>query len=168
MSFITIGCVGKPVGLKGDFLLNELQIDLDGLRSLTFLYLGPQNDPSDVVAIESLRSHGKRIVLKLKGINSRDDYERIRGLSVVVPETEYPYDLKENEPDMTGYEVIQGGNLIGVVSAIDYLPSHPVVRLRKTDGKHTLFPYVDEFVLRCDHDKRSLTVVLPEGFPDED
>lgn len=170
MSFKRIGYVGKPVGLKGMFLLYDICIDADTIRSLKYIYIGHGDAPDDVMELEETSRQGDRIGLKLAGISSRKEAESRLHAAVFASLSELgdtAEDTEENVP-LIGFDVLAKEGPVGVVTEILDSPAHPILVIRRTDGGELLLPQVDEFVRRIDHRRRRIHVRLIEGLTDED
>jgi len=81
--FIAVGQVAKPHGVRGEVAV-EMLTDFPGrFALLERVYLG-EDDPRPV-ALENVRFHSGRALLKLGGYDDRTAVERLRGELILVP-----------------------------------------------------------------------------------
>jgi 16S rRNA processing protein RimM len=113
------------------------------------------------------RQHG-RAVLKLRGIDSMTEAEKLRGAELRIPATEvapleegqfYTFDLK-------GCSVFAaGGEYLGIVT--DVLDSGGTDILKvDLDQKEILIPFAESYLKNVDLDNKRIDVDLPEGLRD--
>lgn len=116
--------------------------------------------------IEGVRHHKQMILLRLAGVNGRDDAEKLRGHKVYMTEDDL-LELPEDEfyiRDLIGIDVVdQERGLIGQLK--DVLTDRPqdlyVVKL--TEGGECMIPAVSAFVKGIDIEERRMDVALIEG-----
>ena len=95
--FILVGTVAKPHGLRGELKLNCFStVDESFMGHNRYVMVDDQGRLSDPLTVERHRRQGKAVVVKLKGINSRDSAENFFGKGVLVYKTDLPA-LGENE-----------------------------------------------------------------------
>lgn len=109
--------------------------------------------------------HRGRLLLSLRGITDRDAAEKLRGVRLyVVPGAEdeppagsyYHYQL-------TGLEVRQADEILGVIEEILSYAANDVFLVRRPDGKEILVPALKQVVKKVDLEAGYMEVELPEG-----
>jgi 16S rRNA processing protein RimM len=164
-----IGKIAKAQGIKGEvfvYLLAKEAAWLDGLETM-FLCL------KDWAAykVERARFHKQGLIVKLEGIDTRNQAEELKNVEVgidpellVSAEGESIY-LEE----VLGFKVIDKSlGDIGVIEEFSSNGAQDLLVISK-DKKRWEVPFVDEFIVDIDWDKKSINLDLPEGLlSDED
>jgi len=115
----------------------------------------------------SRRQHG-RLILKLRGIDSISQVEKLVGAELAIPEKDIP-PVEEGSFytfHLKGCEVVASdGETIGTV--IDVLDSGGAAIL-KVDGKEgeILIPFAQSYLRNVDLERRRIEMDLPEGLRD--
>ena len=118
-----------------------------------------------ILRVEGRRWHRGMAILKLRGIDTREDAEGLAGVELEVPIEDVP-----PLPDGSYYHFqildmevwTTSGELLGVVDDILITGSNDVYVVRRGDGE-VLVPAIDSVVLDVDVDGGRITVDLPEG-----
>ncbi len=161
--FLTIGEVLGPWGRVGEVKVSIITQFPERFLSLTRVYL-------DEVpyGVEASRLHKRTIVLKLRGIDSIDEAEKLRGKLVEVPTSEAAPLAEEHyyHYQIIGLEVwTKDGRLVGKVEDILTTPANDVYVVR-TDKKETLIPAIEDVVLRIDLDAGRIIIEPIAGLLD--
>ena len=115
--------------------------------------------------IQSAGRHKGRLLLKLAGVDNREQAEKLRGLALYVEPGDSP-PLPEGEYyhfQLLGLEVREDGRRLGEISDILSLSANDVYVLRRDDGGETLIPALKSVVRKVDLVAGYLEVMLPEG-----
>ena len=164
MPFKIIGYIGRPYGLEGKFFLSKPVFDAQALRSLKYVYVGKEDEPEDVLALCSVEEKGKRICLSLASITSREDLERFIHSALFVRE-EQANKLSETEQatSLIAYRVVQDGEVLGEVTDWLSKPVQDILTFKTMSGSEVMVPFVGEFIISVDKNKRQVHVRLLEG-----
>ena len=162
MEKILIGKITSAVGLKGEVKVYNYSDSADIYRETERILVG-----DDSMKVQHVRTQKNMVILKLQGIENRDDAEKARGREVFVTEDDLP-ELPEGQfyiRDLIGMEVIdvETGNPIGVVEDVIQNTAQDVFDIKTPEGKQVLIPKVPEFVLEINIEKKTITVKLIEG-----
>lgn len=148
--------------MRGELLVEPLTDDPNRFTTLKRVLL--ETDPVVEVEIESAARHQARILLRLKGINNRNQAEELVGkyLSVTSEElTDLPDDAYFHF-ELVGMEVYSDqGECLGRITEILNMPANDVWVV--TGDKELLLPATREFVINVDREKRRVVVKLIEG-----
>lgn len=70
---------------------------------------------------------------------------------------------KKSRPDINNYEVFSKNHgVIGTVKAINEIPGNPVMEIQ--NNNNIIFvPYVDEFIIKISHTRKTIEINPPEG-----
>ena len=168
-SIATLGSIVKAVGLKGelkllpshDFWIEALALDGLDLVSADDIHLS--------VRIEKYRSKGNTYVIKINGIESRDDAEPVIGSRLDIPigsltEAELPEELKPFQ--VMGAEVrLKNGAPAGVVVDMLIGPGQRCLIVETENGRRAI-PIVPEVVVETDLESQVIVIDPPEGLLD--
>jgi 16S rRNA processing protein RimM len=147
-----IGIAARPVGLKGELTVRPDTFDIQRYFDLTSVFIGPTEHQSVEYQLEQARVHGNRLVIKVRGIDSRIEAEKLNGCYLYVDE-EHRIDLPEGKHfihDLIGLQAVdESGESLGLVKEVLPMPAHPVYVIENATGEH-MVPALDEFIIRID------------------
>jgi 16S rRNA processing protein RimM len=163
---VAIGRVIKPQGRKGEVLTEPFSDLPDRFPSLRRAYVAGPGGAAREVEINSCWPHKGRFVLKLAGVDSIDDAERLRGQELRIGEEE----LAPLPAGSYYYHQLQGlraespeGQALGAVAAIwETGAGAPVLVVQGPQGE-MLIPLAAQFVREVDLAGGRLVAVAPEG-----
>jgi len=107
-------------------------------------------------------------VLKVRGIDSIADAERMVGSDIRIPLNEllapgegsfYTFQLK-------GCRVFQEEEYLGTITDVLDLGGSEVLKVDRDDKEETLIPFAHSYLKKIDLDQRRIDVNLPEGLRD--
>jgi 16S rRNA processing protein RimM len=161
--FLVIGRVLRPHGVRGDFVV-QVETDLpERFEWLDELFLDDRL--AEPFGVENARFHQGSVILKLAGIEDREQAMTLRGRLLMVPESE-GVPLAEGE-----YYLYQAIGL--AVTTDDGIPLGEVAQILETGANNVfvvkgprgeiLLPDTDEVVLKIDFEARVMTVHLLPG-----
>ena len=80
MSWIELGVIAKPHGVRGELSVHVFNPDSTMLRELAEVFLiGEEGEDPALVEIESTRQGPKGLLMRLVGPTSRGDADALRG-----------------------------------------------------------------------------------------
>lgn len=165
--FLVIGRIVRAHGVRGEMRAAILTQIPERFTWLERIYLSPDVDdsaPRDL-PVESVRFHKKYVLLKLEGIDSRDDVEPLRGQWVLVPEEE-AIALEEGEVflfELEGLAVYtEEGEHLGRLFEVLETGANEVFVIHGERGE-VLLPNTEEVVLEVDVDAGKMVVRLLPG-----
>lgn len=164
-AWIEAGAVTRAHGIRGEVVV-DLKSDLLDLivDEMKVRITSPGGDES-LRTIERARQHKGRLVVKLVGVDTRDDAEALRGHTFwltrgqvgALPEGRYFVQ------DILGIDVFtDDGEHLGVVEEVLNMPASDIYVVRG-EGREILLPVIDEVVLDVDIAGRKMVVHLMEG-----
>jgi 16S rRNA processing protein RimM len=125
--------------------------------------VGPQRRE---LSLRGLQAHGRRFLLSLEGIDSRESAERLRGQTVYADEENLtPLGHGEYyQRDLLGLQVRgEDGRRIGILEQILRTGANDVWLVRLDDGRELLLPSISSVVLEIDPAGGAVTVQIPDG-----
>ena len=161
MEKIIIGKIVNAVGLKGEVKVYNYSDGVDIYTDTEAIYVEDR-----LLKVQNVRTQKNMVILKLDGIDNRDEAERAKGSMVYVTEEDLPQ-LPEGEyyvRDLMGMDVIlENGSRLGELKDVIQNTAQDVFEIETEDGRQVLIPKVPEFVINIDADSRTITVRVIEG-----
>ena len=166
--FFQIGKIVNTQGLKGDVRVFPTTDDTRRFDALETVTLRGKRGLTEY-AVEKVRYQKNLVILKLAGIDSIEQAEKLRGDELVVTrENALPLDADEYYvKDLEGMTVVtEEGENLGILADILVTGANDVYVVRPAEGKDLLIPAIKQCVLRVDYDAKVMTVSLLEGLRD--
>ncbi len=171
---LTIGKVTGVHGLGGNLKVWSFAESLDTFGKGKQVILEHEdplpNTPERVGSfrIQSVSAMKKGILLRLNGVDTRNQAERLTGCSILIPRDELP-GLDEDTwywEDLYTLEVRdQTLGHLGTIEQIFPTPARDILVVRdKTRDRETLIPMHRRFVESVDLENRVVKTILPPGF----
>ncbi|HIQ36811.1 MAG TPA: 16S rRNA processing protein RimM [Desulfocapsa sulfexigens] len=162
--FVLIAKVSKAHGIKGELKMHAFSGQLQSVTQHNKLFLisrqGKLSPPLDVVRS---RPGNKEAIVQLKGVNDRNDAEKLCGFGVLVEKEALPK-LENDEfylHELEGIQVkTEAGDLVGTVQSFFNNGMQDLLVIKK--GKHeVLIPLIPGMITA--RDKTWLTIAPPPG-----
>ena len=164
---VSVGQVIKARGLRGELKVESLSDFSERFGHLNTVKLELKNGEVKSFEVERARIRDHILLIKLKGIDSRDAADALRGAYLSVTMNEI-YPLDENSFyvfELEGMEICNSdGRRIGNVIRVERYPANDVLVV-ETETKDIMIPAVREFVREIDVNERRIIVDLPEELP---
>ncbi len=169
---VTLGTIGKPHGIKGEVFCDLRLEDLSLLDAVQVMHVAPPT-PGAAFApcpLLSWREHKGRVLLRLEGIESRDQAEALRGFLCGLDHGVLPR-LENGEVfchQILGcVTVLEHGERLGVIEDVQTpAPEQELWIIRTDGGKEVLFPAHSGTVLDIDLEAGVVRIAPPEGLLD--
>lgn len=163
MEKILMGKVVNVVGLKGEIKIYSYTDRNERFEELDEIWLD-----NDIYAIEKVRFQNKVVILKLEGINDRNQAEKMRNKKVYIEAEDLP-ELPEGTyyvRDLIGITVVTEDGELGKITDVIQNSAQDLYEVKPEEGKKIYIPVVKEFVTEVDMENRIVKVTLPEGLLD--
>ena len=165
MEFIAYGKVLKPHGLSGEVKVLPYSGDTGSFKSFSSLYISKEKNNPPKYIISRSRNQKNTVIVKLESIDSIEDAEPLKGLTVFIDKSELPE--KDDEEyywfELIGLEVLDtDNNKIGKVKEIIDNTAQPILVIRGNSDEY-LVPLVDKFVEIIDLENSKIIVNPVEG-----
>jgi len=147
---ITLGEIVKPHGIKGAVKVKCHTESSEIFLESPCLTLQHEDGTRRDVTVTRGGGMGNRLILKLDGIDTREDAERLVGFSIIINSDDLP-ETEEDEyywHDLIDMEVLDSkGNQYGYIKRILPTGSNDVYIAVDTMGRETLIPATHDAVL---------------------
>ena len=137
-----------------------------GYSDFTKIFLGKSGEDAVEYVVRKARAHKKWVILRLEGVDTRDDATKLRDLNIYVhrdalgelPEGTYL------ESDLIGIEVFNTKDeFIGVISDILKTKANDVYQIRGEDGRELLVPAIKDVVKEVDIEANKMIIEPIQG-----
>lgn len=160
MDFLYLGKIVNTHGIKGEIrIVSDFKYKEEVFKKGSNLYIGRDKVKEE---INSYRVHKNYDMVTLVGINDINDVLKYKGKEVYINRDEHKFEGIIYE-DLIGLEVYSEDELIGNVTDIMKSTAHPILVV----GEDKFIPFIDEFILNVDVDKKRIDVKLIEGLINE-
>jgi 16S rRNA processing protein RimM len=156
---VTVGRIVAPHGIKGELKVESLTDFPERFEVGSRLWLNGEQ-----WVVERGRISGRSVILKLRGLDTRNDAEALRGGELTVPE---PTQLEDEGVyylhDIIGLPVYDtSGDALGKLFDVLSMGSTDVYVVHGDRGE-LLLPALDDVVTEVDVAGRRIVVDVPEG-----
>ena len=153
---LPIAKVVKSFGTDGGLLLSG-NVDLETLdfKEPVFIEFDGLQVPFFILDCEP---RGGKTVVHLNDVRNLEDAEEMVGRTIYAD-----VEMEEDEPDFTGWTILDRGTRIGTCTGIEPIPANPCLYVKLDDGREPLIPLHEDFVAGIDEASRTLSLNLPEG-----
>ena len=139
---VLVGVIGAPQGIRGEVRVKPYTDDPTALADYGVLH----DAKGERYEVLSARPNGNVVVLRLMGVNDRNQAEAMRGIELFVDRASLPDDeLEEDEffhADLEGLEAFDAdGKSWGVITAIFDFGGGDLLELRGANGKSVVIPF---------------------------
>lgn len=166
--YLNVGKIVNTHGVRGEIRIWP-QTDFPEIRfrkGSRLLLIPPGQEEPVPVEVMNARPQKNMYILKLKGIDSMNDAEKLKGGELKVDQDDR-VPLEDGEyyvQDIVGCTVItDAGETLGVISDVLSPGANDVWVVKRQKGKDVLLPVIDEVVLNVDLSQRQVKVHLMEG-----
>ena len=150
MQRVAIGEILGAHGIKGELRVAPLTDFPERFYELEQVHLGDENRPR---LVQSVRKHDRFFLVKLEGIKSEEEAQRLGGTYFSLPR-HLLVDLPEGHFylwEIEGLKVFGTcGQYLGVVEEVLSRPANDVYLVRSEDGRELLIPALRDVVVEVD------------------
>lgn len=167
MKYLLVGDIVSTHGIRGEVKVNIVTDDLSRFDVGNNLYVLKDN-VYQKITVSSFRLHKNMALITFNNIKDINDVVSYLKLSLYIDKDEVP-ELEEGMyyyDDLIGLEVIDvnnDNNKVGKVIDVVEVPQGCILRIKKTNGKQALVPYVEEFIKKVDLENKTIEIASIEG-----
>lgn len=191
-NFVVVGEVIRARGVRGELLVRPTTASIERFLSLRSVWIGKTGREADPQAerqipreeareaegqssrrnflVEWSKIQGELALVKLGGIDSREEAVELGGLALEIPRSEVP-PHPEGEHymfELVGMKVTRTDGIeLGAVADVMETGSNIVYVVKSTDGKETLIPATRDVVEKLDYENSEIFVRPVPGLFDE-
>ena len=163
---VFVGKVSSPHGIKGWLKVISYTDPIENILSYKEWFIINEGGSKKTFSIEDSRIQGKKIIVKLDGIEDRDSAEDLKNKEILVSRIDLPK-LEENTfywNDLLDLSVLdQKGKQIGKVDSLFETGSNDVLVIVNENKERFLVPFIMEEVIRkVDLAKEFISIDWPE------
>jgi 16S rRNA processing protein RimM len=172
---LVVGRVVKAHGVGGEVVVDVRTDDPYGRFAPGTRLRARARDASEKdFVVESMREHGGRLLVRLRGIGSRDAADTLRGSLFIVDSAELP---PIEDPDEFYDHQLEGltvrtlaGRDVGTVAEVLHTAAGEILAVRPTDGDgpEVLVPFVSAMVTTVSLADGVVEIDPPDGLLDLD
>jgi len=160
---LVVGRIVRPHGIRGEVIVEPHSETIRSIEVESVVFIESPKSPYKVLGI---RSHQRRIILRIEGSADRDAAEEFRGKELLIP-TPDAEPLPEGvyyRWQILGLKVKeQSGRDLGTVADILETGANDVYVVRDDDSPELLLPAIKDVIIEVDLDSGELLVNVPEG-----
>ena len=158
---ILVGKISNPHGIKGWVKVISFTDPIENILSYK-KWIISDNETEKTYCLEDSRIQGNKIVIKLEGVNNRDDADLLKNLQIEVNRSDLPK-LDENSyywEDLVDFNVIDiKGMHVGKVDSLFRTGSNDVLVIINKTKQRLLVPFIMEEVIKyVDLDKELISI----------
>lgn len=167
MKYLLVGDIVSTHGIRGEVKVNIVTDDLSRFDVGNNLYVLKDN-VYQKITVSSFRLHKNMALITFNNIKDINDVVSYLKLSLYIDKDEVP-ELEEGMyyyDDLIGLDVIDvnnDNNKVGKVIDVVEVPQGCILRIKKTNGKQALVPYVEEFIKKVDLENKTIEIASIEG-----
>ena len=166
--FLRIGVVTSPHGVRGEVRVYPTTHEIYRVSEVGTLHLAKEGVRS-LRTIESVKQLKGMVALKLSGIDSVEEAEKIRNADLLI-RRDQSSPLKEGQyfiGDLLDLLAVrEDGTEVGTVEDVLKTGANSVLVIKKKDGKELLLPVIPDCVLSVDSDEGIMTIHVLQGLED--
>ncbi|PND57839.1 ribosome maturation factor RimM [Mycobacterium sp. ENV421] len=171
---LVAGRVAKAHGITGELVVDVRTDDPEGRFAVgNRLRLRPsRGEGGQDVVVESVRPHGGRLLVRLRGVSDRNAADALRGHLFVVDSAELP---PIDDPDEFYDHQLEGltvrtvdGRVVGSISEVLHTAGAELLAVRGADGTEVLVPFVGAIVVSVSLADGIVEIDPPDGLLDLD
>ena len=150
---VEAGIIINTFGVKGEVKVMPLTDSPELFNDFRTVFLGKPGEETVEYEVRRARPHKKWVILRLRGVDSRDQASRLRDMNIYVDKEKLGKLAEDTyyEADLHGMEVYDLNNeLIGVISAVLKTPANDVYQIRAEGGREFLVPAIKDVVKEVD------------------
>jgi len=158
---ILVGKISNPHGIKGWIKVISFTDPIENILSYKKWTIS-DNETEKTYCLEDSRIQGNKIVIKLEGVNNRDDADLLKNLQIEINRSDLPK-LEENSyywEDLVDFNVIDiKGMHVGKVDSLFRTGSNDVLVIINETKQRLLVPFIMEEVIKyVDLDKELISI----------
>ena len=167
---LKVGKIVKTHSLKGEVkVISSTDFEEERFKKGSKLLITRGNQLIREVVVQSYRNHKNFLLVKLEGIDSVEEAEKLKNLQIKIDSDEVG-GLEENEfyfHQIIGCEVFdENDKNLGEIIDILTPGANDVWVIKGENGKEILIPYIEDVVKKIDITNKKVNIEVMEGLID--
>lgn len=157
---IIVGKITSPHGILGEMKVYPLTDDPQRFSLLKTIIID-----NNVYPVERVRYHKNMVILKIKGIDDRNQADSFNNSYVEIQRSE-AVKLQEGQyfiVDLIGLNVYEKKESVGELIDVIQSGSTDIYVVSDNYGKEIMIPAIKDYILNIDINKGTMDVNIPEG-----
>ncbi|MGI6123455.1 MAG: ribosome maturation factor RimM [Acetivibrionales bacterium] len=166
--YLAVGKVINTHGIKGEIKVMPITSDISRFDYLLYVTTNYEGTLKEFRVLKC-RIHKGFVLITLKGIETMDDAEKLKGQELLV-HRKHAIELEEDEffiCDIIGLDVYEEDKLLGRLTDVLETGSNDVYIITDENKKEILIPALKSVVLNVDIEGKRMQVKIPEGLIDD-
>ncbi|MGI6084914.1 MAG: ribosome maturation factor RimM [Acetivibrionales bacterium] len=166
--YLAVGKVVNTHGIKGELKVMPITSDLSRFDYLLFVTANYEGIYKEF-RVTKCRIHKGFVLMNLKGIDTMDDAEKLKGQELLV-HRKHAKKLEEDEffiCDIIGMDVYEDDRFLGKLTDVLETGSNDVYIVTDENKKEILIPALISVVINVDIEGKRMQVKIPEGLIDD-
>lgn len=162
MNSILIGKIVNVHGIKGEVKVYPYTDDMENLTNLKSIYF--DEAMTKKYKLKLCRIHKNMLIVKLEGINSVEEAERIRDTNIYIPKEEIEDEDTFYIEDLIGMDVLDlNENKIGSITYVFNTGANDVYEVETTDKQKIYLPAIKQVIKKVDVENNQMYIEMMEG-----
>ena len=164
VDYFEIGHIDNTHGLKGEMKVRNFSNNPKRYEELKNILVDVKGNYEEF-EIEKVRYQKDIVLLKLKSIDTIEQAEKLKGLSIYI-KREDAQKLNDDEyyiADLLGSEVYENDKLIGILDDIFTAGAADVYVIKRKGKDDLLLPALASVILETDVENKKIKVAIPDG-----
>ncbi len=166
---LVVGRVAKAHGVTGELTVDIRTDDPEGrfAPGATLRGRPSRGGAEREYVIESMRTHGDRLLVRLVGVADRDSADALRGTLFLIDVAQLP---PIDDPDefydhqLEGMTVVTvADRTVGTVAEVLHTAAGELLSVKDADGAEILVPFVSAIVTAVSLEDQTIRIDPPEG-----
>lgn len=164
---VMLGYIGKPHGLKGEMKFAYDVQNIEDYLDIKSIFVAKNGEPLENVKMMRFNPGSGNVgIVKIKGINSREEADRLRSSEVFFPISRLP---KLEEGQVFYYEIIgfqvedTNHGVIGKIRDIYETGAEDLLIVDTPEGKEVMIPFQKPIYIETNKETETVHVNLPVG-----
>lgn len=160
MKYLEVGKIVTTHGIKGEVKVQIITDNINRFDKGNTLYIGEKKEK---IIVDNARIQKNMILLSFNGIQNINDVLIYVDKMIYVDIDEVRDDEEIYYDDLIDCDVLVNNEKIGVVIDVIEVPQGEILKIQKNNGKFSLVPYVDEFIVDVSIEKKEIIIDPIEG-----
>lgn len=167
MHYNNIGKIVATHGIQGELVLKHALGKKTALKGLEIIFLElRKGEFLPYFIIEAKSKNESEIYLKLDGVLTREDAQKLTQKEVWLPEEDFHRYASRSSPiSLLGFHIISDGKNIGEILEVIEQPHQVLCRI-DLNGREALIPVHADTLLKVDQKKKEVVLDIPDGLLD--